>query len=114
VRADQDNESERDETLLGGVIWITRLVLRSIVTRGYRQLRENEKMPEWNSIDSAPTDGTWINVRGWDFGMEGSRRHYAIAHFKDGKWIEADGNQLRYLTDWQALSHRPYIIDHWL
>jgi hypothetical protein len=71
-------------------------------------------MPEWNSIDSAPTDGTRIKVRGWDFGIKGSRRHYAIARFENGKWIEADGNQLRYLTDWQPLSYRSYIIDHWL
>jgi hypothetical protein len=71
-------------------------------------------MPEWNPIDSAPTDGTRIKVRGWDFGIKGSRRHYAIAHFENGKWIEADGKQLRYLTDWQELSYRSYVIDHWL
>ncbi len=71
-------------------------------------------MPEWKPIDSAPRDRTWITVRGWDFGVEGSRRHYAVARFENGKWIEGDGNQLRYLTDWQELSHRPYVIDHWL
>jgi hypothetical protein len=71
-------------------------------------------MPEWKLINSAPTDGRWIKVRGWDFGLEGSRRHYAIARFENGKWIEADGKQLRYLTDWQELLNRPYIIDHWL
>jgi hypothetical protein len=71
-------------------------------------------MPEWNPIDSAPVDGTWIKARGWDFGIEGSRRHYAVARFENGTWIEVDGNQLRHLTDWQELSSRPYIVDHWL
>jgi hypothetical protein len=72
-------------------------------------------MPEWDPMGSAPTDGAWIRVRGWDFGIVGSRRHFAIAHFENGKWIEADGNQLRYLTDWQERSDRPgYVIDHWL
>jgi hypothetical protein len=71
-------------------------------------------MPEWNPIDSAPKNRTWIRVRGWDFGIEGSRRHYAIARFENDNWTDADGNQLRYLTDWQELSHRPPMIDHWL
>jgi hypothetical protein len=71
-------------------------------------------MPEWYPIESAPTNRTWIKARGWDFGIEGSRRHYVIARFENGKWIEADGNLLRYLTDWQELSHGSYIIDQWL
>ena len=63
-------------------------------------------MPEWKPIDSAPTDGTWIKVRGWDFGIEGSRRHYAIAFYRGSAWLEVggNGNRLRYLTDWQELT----------
>jgi hypothetical protein len=61
-------------------------------------------MHDWSPIGSARTNGTWIKVRGWDFGLEGARRHYVSARFDNGKWIEAHGNQLRYLTDWQELS----------
>ena len=87
------------KALVGGVIWLMRHYRqRSIANR--RQSRENTKMPEWNQIHNAPTDGTWIEVRGWDFGSEESRRHYATARFENGKWVEAGGNQLRYLTDW--------------
>ena len=62
-------------------------------------------MGEWKTIDTAPTDGTWIKVRGWDFGVKGSRRHYATACYENGNWFEvgSDGCQLRYLTDWQEL-----------
>ena len=63
-------------------------------------------MGEWKTIDTAPTDGTWIKVRGWDFGIIGSRRHYATACYENGNWFEVGSNgcQLRYLTDWQELS----------
>jgi hypothetical protein len=62
-------------------------------------------MGKWKTIDTAPTDGTWIKVRGWDFGVKGSRRHYATASYENGNWFEvgSDGCQLRYLTDWQEL-----------
>src|SRR4051794_33609418 len=63
-------------------------------------------MGEWKAMDTAPTDGTWIKVRGWDFGIEGSRRHYATAFYENGNWFEvgSNGSQLRYLTEWQELS----------
>jgi hypothetical protein len=63
-------------------------------------------MGEWKAIDTAPTDGTWIKVRGWDFGIKESRRHYATAFYENGNWFEvgSNGSQLRYLTDWQELS----------
>jgi hypothetical protein len=42
------------------------------------------------------------------------RRRHRL-DLENGKWIEADGNQLWYLTDWQELSDRPdYMIDQWL
>ncbi len=65
---------------------------------------------EWNRIDRAPKD-IWIKVRGWDFGLEGSARHYAIARFENGKWVAVCGDELHYLTDWQALTHRRYVDD---
>jgi hypothetical protein len=90
-----------------GLAWITRHYRRrSIVTRAHFQ---NSKMPEWSPLGSAPTDGSWIKVRGWDFGLEGSERHYAVAHFENANWFEANGTQLRYLTDWQELSNRPRL-----
>jgi hypothetical protein len=88
-----------------------------MVTRLMRQLMlktRHRKLPlinhqtkyvtsEWSPLDSAPKDRTWIKVRGWDFGIEGSRRHYAIARFDDDKWIAISGEELSHLTDWQAL-----------
>jgi hypothetical protein len=67
-------------------------------------------MGEWKTIDTAPTDGTWIKVRGWDFGIKGSRRHYATALYENGSWFEVGSNgcQLRYLTDWQELNETSY------
>jgi hypothetical protein len=63
-------------------------------------------MCEWKAIDTAPTDGTWIKVQGWDFGIEGWRRHYATAFYENGNWIHvgSNGSRLGYLTDWQELS----------
>jgi hypothetical protein len=63
-------------------------------------------MGEWKAIDTAPRDGTWVKVQGWDFGIIGSRRHYATAFYENGCWFEvgSNGSQLRYLTDWQELS----------
>jgi hypothetical protein len=87
---------------------------RSIVIPQWSAMirRERINMREWKTMDSAPTDGTRIKVRGWDFGIQGSRRHYAIARFETGRWIEVDsnGNELRYLTDWQDAPFRPACL----
>jgi hypothetical protein len=79
---------------------LSRLLFRS-GTRRHRQPHGNTKLLEWKPIDTAPTDGSWIEVRGWDFGIVGSHRHYAIARSDNGKWTDADGNQFRHLTEWQ-------------
>jgi hypothetical protein len=68
-------------------------------------------MGEWKAIDTAPTDGTWIKVRGWDFGIKGSRRHYATALYQNGNWFGSNGSRLRYLTDWQELDETSYNED---
>lgn len=62
-------------------------------------------MIKWQPIDTAPTDGTWIRVRGVDFGVPGNKHHYAIAFFEDCGWHEvgSDGAELFYLTDWHPL-----------
>jgi hypothetical protein len=88
--------------------WITAQDGTLIVISAYQQSAESADMPEWKPIDSAPTDGTWVKVRGWDFGIEGSRRHYAVAFYEGGVWLEVggNGNQLRYLTDWQELTQQ--------
>jgi hypothetical protein len=72
----------------------------------WQVVRRERTTREWKPIVSAPTNGRRIKVHGWDFGIEGSRRHYAIAFHKDGNWIEAgsSGNRLGYLTHWQELS----------
>ena len=62
--------------------------------------------PDWKPMDTAPKDGTWLKVRGWDFGVPGNKRHYAIAFFEDTDWHEvgSEGSLLYYLTDWHPLS----------
>ena len=63
-------------------------------------------MIKWQSIDTAPKDGTWVKVRGWNFGVPGSDRHYAIAFFEEANWHEvgSEGATLFYLTDWHPLT----------
>ncbi len=63
-------------------------------------------MSAWQPIETAPKDGTWLKVRGWDFNNPGGRRHYAIAYYDYGVWNEVGsvGGQLQYLTDWRPLS----------
>lgn len=60
---------------------------------------------KWQPIDAAPKDGTWLKVRGWDFGQPGSKRHYGIAFYQDGAWNEigSAGGIFYYLTDWHLL-----------
>lgn len=61
--------------------------------------------PKWQSIDTAPEDGTWVKVRGYDFGDRLNKRHYAIAFYDCGNWQEVgnEGGLLCYLTDWHPL-----------
>jgi hypothetical protein len=63
-------------------------------------------MADWQPMSSAPKDGTWIKVRGRDYGIPGNRRHYAIAFYDDGAWQEIGSNagQLQYLTDWKPMN----------
>jgi hypothetical protein len=70
--------------------------------------------PDWKSIDTAPKDGTWVKVRGWDFGVPGNKRHYAIAFFENADWNEvgSDGCLLYYLTDWHPLSPQASEAPH--
>jgi hypothetical protein len=64
-------------------------------------------MPKWQTIDTAPKDGTWIKVRGHDFGDRTRRRHYAIAFYDHENWNEvgSEGGLLYYLDGWQPLSN---------
>jgi hypothetical protein len=63
-------------------------------------------MTEWKPIDSAPKDGTWIKVRGHDFGDKTRKRHYAIAFYENGFWNEvgSEGGLLYYLDGWHPLA----------
>ena len=62
--------------------------------------------PQWQSIKDAPRDGTWIKVRGRDFGSPTGRWHYAVAFYEGANWHEVGSNsgQLAYLTDWCPLT----------
>lgn len=64
-------------------------------------------MSKWESLETAPKDGTWIKVRGRDFGHANGRRHYAIAFYEDDNWNEVGsaGGLLYYLDSWQPLSN---------
>lgn len=62
--------------------------------------------PEWvDSMESAPKDGTWVKVRGRDFGDRTRKRHYAIAFYENGVWCEVGsaGSVLYYLDGWHPL-----------
>ncbi len=60
---------------------------------------------DWQNIETAPKDGTWIRVRGHDFGDRTRKRHYAIAFFDNGHWNEvgSEGSVLYYLDGWRPL-----------
>lgn len=59
-------------------------------------------MSEWQDMARAPRDGTWLKVRGRDFGNSQLRRHYAIAFFENENWNEvgSQGGVLYYLDGW--------------
>lgn len=63
-------------------------------------------MNAWKPIDTAPKDGTWLKVRGWNYGVTGGKRHYGIAFYHDEVWNEigSAGGIFYYLTDWQPMS----------
>ena len=62
-------------------------------------------MTDWKPIETAPRDGTWIKVRGRDFGDSTRKRHYAIAFYEDRNWNEvgSEGGLLYYLDGWKPL-----------
>lgn len=66
-------------------------------------------MTTWQDIGTAPRDGTWIQVRGHDFGDRTRNRHYAIAFFDNGNWNEVGSASgvLYYLDGWRPLSPSP-------
>lgn len=61
--------------------------------------------PNWLKIDTAPMDGTWVRVRGFNYGDPTKGRHHATAFYEDSSWIEvgSGGSLLFYLTDWAPL-----------
>lgn len=63
-------------------------------------------MSEWQPIESAPKDGTWIRARGHDFGVKGQRKHSAIAYYEAGNWNEvgSGGGVLTYLVEWRPFA----------
>lgn len=66
-------------------------------------------MSEWQDIKTAPRDGTWIQVRGHDYGDRTRKRHHAVAFFENGNWLEVGsvGGVLYYLDGWRSLSPTP-------
>ena len=58
-------------------------------------------MDSWHPIDSAPTDGRPVWVRGWDWGKRDTR-HYCWAYWHEAEWraAGADGATLQYLDEW--------------
>jgi hypothetical protein len=67
------------------------------------------EMSEWQPIDSAPKDGTWLKVRGHDYGDRTRKRHYAIAFYDNGIWNEvgSEGGLLYYLDGWKPWAEVP-------
>lgn len=62
-------------------------------------------MTDWQPIETAPKDGTWVKVRGHDYGDRARKRHHAIAFYENDVWHEvgSEGSILYYLDGWKPL-----------
>lgn len=59
-------------------------------------------MKYWESIETAPQDGSPVWARGWDWGREGTQRHYCWAYWEGDEWKASgpDGMLLTHLEEW--------------
>lgn len=75
-------------------------------------------MADWQTIDTAPRDGTAILATGLNLGSPGQGRHYALARWERCEhpspddwsgWYEPDGEGGPYywLTHWMPLPGHP-------
>lgn len=60
-------------------------------------------MGEWQPIETAPKDGSWIRVRGFNWGDRTRGRHRMTAYWDGNVWRDAadEDSALHYLTDWK-------------
>lgn len=65
---------------------------------------------KWQPIETAPKDGTWILVTGWDGGLPNPKRYYCTCRFdKDwGSFLESsDYVACDDFTHWMPLPDSP-------
>lgn len=65
---------------------------------------------KWQPIETAPKDGTWILVTGWDSGAPNQNRYYCTCRYdKDyGSFCESsDYRWFKDFTHWMPLPDSP-------
>lgn len=65
---------------------------------------------KWQPIETAPKDGTWILVTGWDGGYPNQKRYYCTCRYDkdyDSFCESSDYHWLKDFTHWMPLPDSP-------
>lgn len=69
---------------------------------------------DWQSMKTAPRDGTEIEARGFNWGDRTRGRHRVTAYWNGAEWRDAndEDSTLHYLEQWRANGPTPVRHDH--